>query len=78
MPEAHVPLMRSELPDTAKLIEYPGHPGEKRFIGRLKITDKNLQFHMDLQGFDMLGSGLGYYSPNSGTTFVSIPCKRPF
>jgi hypothetical protein len=64
MPEAHVPLMRSELPDTASLVEYPGQRGEKRFIGRLKITDKNLQFHMDLEGFDILGSGLGYYSPN--------------
>lgn len=65
MSEAHVPLMRSELPDTPSLVEYPGHPGDKRFIGRLKITDKNLRFHMDLEGFDMLGTGLGYYSPNS-------------
>jgi|GEM_PF-1920949 len=76
--EAHVSLMRSELPDTASLVEYPGHPSDKRFIGRLKITDTNLQYHMDLEGFDMLGIGLGYYSPNSVLILFQYLAKDHF
>jgi len=58
-------LMNHQSPDEAKLIDYPGFQGRKRFVANLKYSNDNFNFQYAAKGFGFFASGMGYYAPNS-------------
>jgi len=49
----------------AKLVDYKGSEGRKRFFAELQVSDNNFKFHYQTKGFGFLAKGIGYYAPNS-------------
>jgi hypothetical protein len=41
-------------PNAAKLVDYKGSPGRKRFVGMLTFSGTDFNFHMDAEGFGIL------------------------
>ena len=52
-------------PDDAKLVDYKGNPGRKRFIAGLRYANEKVNFEFKPKGFGLLARGMGYYAPNS-------------
>lgn len=52
-----------ESPGGFELIPYPGHEGRKRFYATVELHTDQIRFDMKPEGFDLLGTGLGYYAP---------------
>ncbi len=63
-------------PDEAKLVEYKGSPGRKRFVARVTCTDDRLGFILKPKGFGLLGRGMGYYGPDSVTLLLKYLVKK--
>jgi len=69
-------LADHQSPDEAKLVEYKGSPGRKRFMARVTCTDDKLGFVLKPKGFGLLGRGLGYYGPNSVTLILKYLARK--
>ena len=48
---------------TPKLIDYPGTPGRKRFIGNLRLGPQRMQLDFKAKEFEFFARGVGYYGP---------------
>jgi hypothetical protein len=60
----------------ARLVDYAGAPGRKRFESRLRLTDEKYRFDMHAKGFGILGRGAGYYAPVSVSLLLQYLVER--
>jgi hypothetical protein len=58
-------LAYHENPNAARLIDYKGSPGRKRYIASLVWNEKGFAFSLSTKGFAWFGSDFGYYSPQA-------------
>lgn len=59
-------VVRQILPKVAQVKEYYGVDGQKQFIARMELRNKNkFIFLLKTKGFGILGKGVNYYAPMS-------------
>jgi len=69
-------LAGHDSPDAAKLIDYPGSAGRKRFLVTLGFSSDNFNFQYKPKGFGLLGIGTGYYAPNAVMLLLRYLTKK--
>jgi hypothetical protein len=58
-------LAYHDSPGGARIVDYKGSLGEKRFISSLNWTEKGFAFSSNSKGFGWLSRGYGYYAPQA-------------
>lgn len=64
------------MPDLARLILYPGHPGRKRFACRVVVRAEDYKYSFSQRGFGFLGRGLPGYSIEACLLFALYLTRR--
>lgn len=72
------PFLRNPglMPDLARLIQYPGHLGRKRFYCRVSIRKSGYKYGFSKKGFGFLGRGLQGYSIAAGLLLAQYLVNR--
>ncbi|MFH1113721.1 MAG: tetratricopeptide repeat protein [Pseudomonadota bacterium] len=60
----------------ARLVEYRGPQGRKRFSAYLKFGESDFKFKVTPGGFGLLGRGVGYYAPNAVLILLEYLIRR--
>lgn len=62
--------------DAAKLVQYRGPEGGKRFTVYLKYSEGDFKFKVTPHGFGLLARGVGYYAPNAVMVLLQYLGRR--
>lgn len=65
LPGDLIQLGDAEGSEAARLIEYPGSQGRKRFLAELEYSPERLNFKLHAKGLGLFARGMGYYAPSS-------------
>ncbi len=63
-------------PRTAKLVDYKGTPGRKRFLINSIVSDEKTGFDFKAKGFGIFAKGINYYGPEAVIAFLRFLVKK--
>ena len=69
-------FVKHDSPRTAKLVEYMGNEGRKRFLVNAIISDEKTGFDFKAKGFGIFAKGMNYYGPTAILSLLKFLVKK--